>query len=190
MEWEEPFALRDVGGYSYAIVSQDDPAYDSLRTPDAAIDLDASITGLTTAPLEPGHTWEVNVRTVDAGGLAGEFYSSFWVTIESCSVHITRPRAGDSFEARDWVTVYWAPVTYDGNDVGGAYDVGSIDLLAEGELVATVVSNQPNILWAGFRMPDVDPGAYQLRITLDRNASGDPFPSMTTTGFPTRSRRS
>lgn len=177
VEWETPYAHGGVGGYSYTLVSQDDPYYDVNRTPDDTIDLDASVTSFTTQPLEPDHIWEFNIKTIDSDGVPAPFYSSFWVEIASTSVSITRPRSGDVFEVGEWVNVYWETVTWGGNDVSGGYDVDTIDLLKGPDFVTNLLSNWPNTGWAGFWVPDVDPGSdYKLRIVLGRNSQGDMFP--------------
>jgi hypothetical protein len=76
----------------------------------------------------------------------------------------------------EWTNVYWEPVTYGGLDVGGGYTVETIDLLKGPDFVSNLVSNYPNILSAGFWVPDVDPGSdYNIRIVL-KNALFDLFP--------------
>jgi len=178
VEWETPQAVRGVGGYSYTIVDQDDPNYDSVRWPDQVINLDASTTSFTTPPLGSG-LWEFNILTIDTEGLSSRFYSTFHVDIDSCSVVITRPRSGDSFAVGEWVNIFWEPVTYGGDDVGGAYTVNTIDLLVGSEFVANLASNQTNIQSSGFSVPDVVPGSdYNIRLTLDRNSIGDLFPDL------------
>ncbi|MFX0167665.1 MAG: hypothetical protein ACFE9V_20275 [Candidatus Hodarchaeota archaeon] len=179
VEWETPYACGEVGGYSYTIVNQDDPFYNEIREPDDVIDLNTAVTSFSTQPLEPGHIWEFNIKTIDSEGLSAEFYSSFWVEIDSCSVVITRPRIGDFFKIGEWVNVYWEPVTYGGINVGGAYDVDTIDLFKGGNFIMMLLSNLPNILSVGFIVPDVDLDTnYNIRIVLKRNSVGDMFPEL------------
>jgi hypothetical protein len=177
VQWQKPWAPMGVAGYSYTIISQDDPNWIVNRSPDNSIDLDASVTSFTTQPLAPGHVWEFNIRTIDTQGRPANFYESFWVEIDSCSVNITSPRAGDVFRVGDFVNVYWQPVTYGGNDVSGGYDVASIDLMLGLGFVRNLVANQPNFLSSFFVVPDVNPWSnYNLRIVLGRNSAGDMFP--------------
>lgn len=186
VEWETPWAYGGVGGYSYTIVSQDDPIYDVHRTPDDTIDLDASATSFTTQPLEPGHIWEFNIRTIDSEGWPATFYSSFWVEIASASVIITRPQSSDVFDMGDWVDVYWEAIDWGGDDVSARYDVDTIDLFKGSDFTMTVVLNQANTGWAGFTVPNVFPSfSYNVRVILDRNAAGDMFPELpeTIVGF-------
>ena len=179
LEWEPPAAPRGIAGYSYVIVSQDDPYWELNRWPDDTIDLDASTTAFTSEPLAPGQVWEFNILTIDSEGLSSHLYASFLAWMDTCSIDITRPHFGDFFDVGEWVNIFWDPVTYDGNDVSGGYDVETIDLLKGPEFVRTLVSNQVNILWAGFSVPGVESGSnYNLRITLDRNSSGDLFPEL------------
>jgi hypothetical protein len=90
VEWETPWAFSGVAGYSYVIISRNDPNYEINKIPDDTIDLDASDTSFTTEPLESFNTWEFNIRTIDSDGLSADSYSSFWVSIfepkliESC----------------------------------------------------------------------------------------------------------
>ena len=180
LQWETPAAVRGVGGYSFTIVSQDNPYYDTNRWPDGTIDLGPSTTSYTTPPLEVGHIWEFNIRTVDSDGRWARFYESFWVEIDSCSVVVTKPHSGDQFKVGDVGDVYWdSMVIYGGNDVGGGYDVASIDLLKGPELIKTLQSNLPNIGLNIFLVPEVGLGSdYRLRIVLKRNASGNMFPGL------------
>ena len=179
VQWETPYAVRGVGGYSYTIVDQNDPFYDLKRRPDEIIDLNSSATSFTTPPLGSG-LWEFNIVTIDTEGLPSRFYSSFWVDIASCSVKITRPRAGDIFQVGEVGDVFWdSAVTYGGNDVGAGYDVDSIDLFKGPVFIKTLQSNLPNIGANIFLVPNVKTGSdYNLRIILDRNSGGDMFPEL------------
>lgn len=176
VEWETPNATLGVGGYSYTIVSQDDPYYDINRTPDETIDLDASVTSFTTPPLEPGHIWEFNIITIDDLGFPGRFYSSFWVDIESCSVEIwVIPREGAIFEIGEWENFYYSPATYGGEDVSGCYNV-SLALMKGTDVVLNIGSNLPYTLSYGFWVPDVEPGSdYYIRIILERESICDTY---------------
>lgn len=176
VEWEIPWAVNGVGGYSYAIVSQDDPFYDLNRTPDDTIDLDASATSFTTPPLEPGHTWEFNIHTVDTNGLWANFYSSFAVEIESCSVEVwVIPREGAVYEVGEWVNIYWGPVSYGGLDVSACYDADLV-LMKGPSVIMNIGSNIPNILSYGFRVPDEESGSdYKIRMILDRKSLCDQY---------------
>jgi hypothetical protein len=172
IEWETPYVHGGVGGYSYTVVSQDDPYYDVNRMPDDVIDLDASATSFKTQPLEPGHVWEFNIKTISLEGWPANFYSSFWVDIESHTVAINRPRSGDIFEVGEWVNVFWdGAVEWGGHVVGAGYIGYSIDLFKGPLYVRNLVPPHfSNIDNYGFRVPDVDPASdYNLRIILEKD---------------------
>ena len=64
VNWGTPPAVRGVGGYSYTVVAQDDPDYDSIRWPDNRIRLGPMATGFTTPPLEPGTNYRIGINLV------------------------------------------------------------------------------------------------------------------------------
>jgi len=179
VEWTTPSALRGVGGYSYVIVSQDDPYYDTNRWPDSSIDINASALSFTTGNLESGHVWEFNIRTIDTGGLPAKLYSSFWIEISLCEVNINNPRSGDTFQVGGWINVFWDPVIFGGDDISGGYNVDTVDLLKGLDVIATLASNLTNINSAGSIVPDVSSGSdYTIRVVLKRNSVGDMFPDL------------
>jgi hypothetical protein len=150
-------------------VNQDDPYYDQNRTPDDTIDLGHTVTSFTTSPLEPGHVWEFNIVAIDDVGTRSRFYSSFWATIESCSVDVwVVPRENAIFSVGEWVNIYYGPATYDGNDASGCYAV-SLDLMKGASVIQNIVSNMSYTLSYGFTVPGVVPASdYSIRIRLDR----------------------
>jgi len=176
VEWETPCVHGRIEGYSYVLVTPDDPYWTETRIPDDIIDLGPSTTSFTTPPLEPGYEWEFNIKSISSGGTPARFYSSFWVQIESTFVNMLQPQSGDSFEVGEWMNIYWEPISWGGLDVTGGYRVDSINLLKNSEYVTTLLSNQLNFLHAGFPVPDVESGSdYQIELILDFQHT-DTFP--------------
>jgi hypothetical protein len=179
IHWDTPNAVRGIGGYSVVFVNQDDPYYDENRIPDDTPELSASATSFTTPALTPGHIWEINIKTIDSGGLPARFYASFWVQIETCGFDVTYPRADSVFQTNGWEQIVWGQVKWDGNDVSAGYNVGSIDLYKENEIAENLWSNYPNLGSISWLVPSVETGTdYKIGIILDRNTSGDMFPEL------------
>lgn len=171
IQWVRPTNSDALAGYSYSVVNQDDPNYDTLRSPDTTVDLGPDITTFTTPPLDAGEIWEFNLLPIDTSGGSARFYSSFWASIEACDVVVTWPRDGDSYARGEWVQVSWElPILWGGDDVGGAYQVATIELLEPGGNAVILSRNHPNTGNNGFAVPSAATvgSGYQIRITLNR----------------------
>jgi hypothetical protein len=171
IQWPQLADSSYLAGYSYTLLSQDDPNYDALRFPDNSIELGSDVTTFTTPSLESGHVWEFNLLPIDTLGGSTRFYSSFWAKIENCAVSVTWPREGDTVARGVWTQLYWVvPIQWGGDDVTGAYQVSKVELLGSDGSLVLLGSNLPNIGNNGFSTPLSTPlgSGYRIRMTFER----------------------
>ena len=91
-QWTRQSDDSTLAGYGFSLMHQDDPNYHALRFPGNTIQLGPDVTTFTTPPLEAGRTWEFNLLPIDTLGGSARFYSSFWASIEDCTVTVKWPR--------------------------------------------------------------------------------------------------
>ena len=104
------------------------------------------------------------------------YFSSFWVDIESCNVEVwVIPREGAVYELGAWVNIYYSQMIYDGNEIGGCYDVNLV-LMKGTNVVMNIGSNLPYTLSYGFRIPDLESASdYNIKLVLNRKSSCDQY---------------